>query len=221
MKRTALIVALLLSFGLTMSANDAVLKMAKYTHRIRESVISGGSTCSATAIGPHALLTASHCEQPTDEVQIDEEDDTVKIIKIIRDGNDHTIFLVSDDFKDYAKFGAAISLGDKVRIIGNPHGKLGVYREGVVANIEEAEEGSPFTKSKPETIWFDLNVFEGDSGSAILNDRGEIVGVLSFQVPAPEGDQGKMAGAFSLAFTPKQLAEALKFVPPVTPKESK
>src|SRR5713226_3523673 len=66
----------------------------KAYHHIVQETLANRDSCSATAIGPHALLTATHCELGSDELQIDGL--SAHISKKLRDGNDHTIYIFSD-----------------------------------------------------------------------------------------------------------------------------
>lgn len=218
--KIAPVIALLI-LALTTSAHNAVSRIQKYTHVIQESVITGSDLCSSEAIGKHAILTASHCELPTDKVSIDGNDET-KIYGVIRDGNDHSIYLVGDEFKDVAEFGKTPEVGDDVEMSGNPHGMPNVYRKGYVVKIKEAQTANALAEmfgieSSPEIIYYDMNVFEGDSGAGVFID-GRLVGVMSFELPAPDGDTGKLSGSFGLTFTQAQLDEAKNFVPPAEKK---
>ena len=66
MKVAALVLALLILVSPSTAAQvPTVMQDAhRTTHVISTRTILGGNRCSGTAIGPHALLTASHCEQP-------------------------------------------------------------------------------------------------------------------------------------------------------------
>lgn len=221
MKKAVLILTLLLFCTFSTSSNDSVIKMLKYTHVIEQSTLFGSGLCSATAIGPHALLTASHCEEPTEKIAIDEDDFVIE--GLIRDGSDHTILLVDDTFKDYAKIDKDPTYGDEVEMIGNPHGKRSVYRKGVVAKIEEPDD-NPFAAffgqggPSAKVIYLDLNAFPGDSGAALFNKDQKIVGVLSFTLPSPKESEGKLAGGFGMTFTKDQIEQALKFIPTHKPE---
>ncbi|AHX16132.1 hypothetical protein CH75_04850 [Dyella jiangningensis] len=56
---------------------------------------------------------------------------------------------------------------------------------------------------------YDINAFFGDSGSAIFDMQGRIVGVVSIMVPQVYG-QGymKLMGGLPLAFTKEQWTKA-------------
>jgi len=58
------------------------------------------------------------------------------------------------------------------------------------------------------TLW-DINAFPGDSGSAIFDMHGRVVGVISIIVPQIYGPSYmKLMGSLPLAFTEKQWEAA-------------
>ena len=151
---------------------------------------------------------------------------------MLRDGNDHSIYFVNATFKDYALVSTTdtMDVGDRVFIIGNPGGETAIYREGVVASIRPDEDaphsggllGVLFGIAQMRTITLiDMNIFPGDSGSAIFNDKGQVVGVISVCAIQTQHFDDKektvwtfgLAGALPLAFTPKALLGAQTWKP--------
>jgi hypothetical protein len=176
----AITVALSLSFAAfpTFAKNEIVERAHRTTHVIQMVDVLGAEPmkCSATAIGPHALLTASHCELPTDDIAVDGQPAT--IFGILRDGADHSIYYVDSTFPQWATFADELpSIADRVFLFGNPGSDEDIYREGYVAAIKTGEL-TPFSDSQT-AIYFDLNGFFGDSGAAVFNAKGEIVGIIS------------------------------------------
>ena len=168
----------------------------KAYHHIRQRTAVEGDSCSAAAIGPHALLTATHCELGTDVVNVDGQD--YLIAEKIRDGADHTIFILpAADFKDILRVSERDFVpGERVRGWGWPGGRKDViYKEGIyVGPIPELADlhGGEFA----------YPVFSGDSGGPVIDESGAAITVVSL------GDsQGDMA-VFPLNFTPDQLAVA-------------
>ena len=206
------------AFGsLTPGATSAL----KTTHQIAEATITDhGSTCSATAIGPHAILTASHCEEPTDIIQVDDTD--YKIVGIIRDSFDHTIYLLGGRamFKDVAPTGTGSGqIGDDIFVVGNPGPYTRLFRRGVIAG-KTSSQLSSWLVDNSGAILYDFNGFFGDSGAAIFNDNGEIIGVVSeVSGTARQPDSNEWPIGFKimlgwpLHFTAAQLEQARNFVP--------
>lgn len=156
--------------------------------------------CSGTAIGPHAVLTATHCFEQAAPIKIN--DKLVTVSKRVDDDRDHTIIIVNVTFDYWAPLGATAEQGDKVTIYGNPAGKRDWMRVGIVAGYDQDDFGNALQV-------YDINGFFGDSGSGVFNSRGELVAVIG--VVIFEDSQGvplKLMGAYAFHFTPQQWAEA-------------
>ena len=83
------------------------------------------------------------------------------------DGNDHTLVVIDRPFLKWARMGRKPVQTQRVRIVGTPAGNEDVYREGYVSRVRDDE------------VWLVIPGFGGDSGSALFDDGGRIVGVLS------------------------------------------
>jgi trypsin-like peptidase len=203
----------------TTTAGSADTKIdRKVLHASMHSIIAktkfGGGGCSATAIGAHALLTASHCEEPSDKLYMDMNIDkafgkdavsNAKIEKVLRDDNEHSIYLVSGvTFKYIANVDESNSMepGQRVFMYGNPRFIRDQYREGYFTGFEdiESKDGIPC-----HCLLFDMNTSGGDSGSGMFDMNGNLVAVLSYGNPA------NLTGTFPLRFTEAQLKEAKNF----------
>jgi V8-like Glu-specific endopeptidase len=188
-------------------------KVQPTTYHIRQSVLSGAAFCSATAIGPHALITATHCEQPTDSIDIQGfPDSEVTVVSRIRDEQDHTILLLKGiEFKDFANINETYSLqqGDEVFMFGNPGNWANIFRKGYYAG--RTNEGSPFNK-EPDELLFDINIGHGDSGAALFNSNGDIVALVTGIIPdSDRANALQLSFAFPLGFTPSDLTKAKTF----------
>jgi hypothetical protein len=206
-------------------ASNVYATAYRTTHQIFEStIVESTRACSATAIAPHAILTASHCELPTSALAItlDGSNTVMEIQGIIRDGYDHTIYELSGTFKNYAEFSSArITVGDDIFLFGNPGELEDILRKGYVAKAP-LQDATPFQRlflgPLADQVTYDFNGFFGDSGAAIFNQQGEITGVVS-QINSQS--EPKAAGAvsqnlmlgYTLHFTADQLKHAESFVP--------
>jgi hypothetical protein len=158
------------------------------THSIEMANMSGEDAgCSATAVGPHTLLTASHCLIPSHEIQID--DATAKVISIDFDDNDHLLIQVDHSFNAYTPIVIREFVPNEVvHMWGNPGDSKDVYRVGTFQKVHD---------SFNELL---MPVLPGDSGSGVFDSNGNLIGVVSV------GNGSGQAGVFTLAFTPIQIA---------------
>lgn len=212
-------------------------KAHKTTFKIEQSgVVTGDSSCSATAIGPHALLTDSHCEQPSDTLYVldhfptkkavaqsdegapdskwqiksyygDGPGNTTKatIVKIIRDGGDHSIYLVSGiTFDSYSniELDHTFTMGENVFMIGNPKSLTDIYRQGYYAGLYDG--------FVTKYLVFDMLVDHGDSGASVFDKKtGNIVTTIS-----GKDDEGKVLElSYKFTFTKEQINAAVNFDP--------
>lgn len=66
--------------------------------------INDDTSCSATIIGPHAVLGATHCFEWPYTLKVYGQPVAVK--RVITDGHDHIILVVDRTFPNWAKIGA-------------------------------------------------------------------------------------------------------------------
>jgi S1-C subfamily serine protease len=79
---------------------------------------------------------------------------------------------------------ASLRIGDPVLAVGDPFGYAGSATAGIVSGLGRSIR-SPNGFSVPDAIQTDAAVNRGNSGGALLNDRGELIGV-----PAQIADSG-------------------------------
>lgn len=159
---------------------------------------AGEHQCGGTAVGKHTVLTATHCLTP--KVGIVSMDGTpVQIEVVASDGKDHSLVRVNRVLTRIAKIGAPPQAGDPVFIWGSPHGLGMLLRRGHYSGVLV----EPATKISYHT--YDVEIINGDSGSAVFNSEGKVVGmvsqILSF-VP-----HWRMMINPPFAFTQKQIKE--------------
>lgn len=78
-------------------ADNPVVKAHGSTLHLTIFSSEGNGSCSGTAVGPHAVLTAAHCMEHLEALDINGKE--VRVQKVLRDGSDHAIALVDMDFK--------------------------------------------------------------------------------------------------------------------------
>lgn len=195
----------------TMSAaqlKPAELAARAATHVIAQATISSAYQCSATAIGPHALLTASHCELPTDSLFMDESTDKVKIADRIRDEYDHTIYLLKGvTFEHYSsvRLNDAFAQGEEVFVFGNPGTWENIFRRGYITGT--------CNRFPISQILYSFEDDHGDSGAGVFAADGALITVISRREPDgdPETAGLSLAASFALHFTPADITRAAKF----------
>lgn len=172
----------------------------KVTYTLKAETIADDSKCSATAIGPQAILTASHCELPTNAITLD--DTPAVIVEIIRDEFDHSIYIVKGvSFTTYAVVNQqALKIGDDVFMFGSGDRYDGLLRKGYLAGLFKRLDGVP-------QLTFDMNITAGDSGAGLFNDADELVAVVSTKYTSDDKGFHTM-GAFPLSFTTVQMNKA-------------
>lgn len=154
--------------------------------------------CSATAIGPHKVLTAAHClERGTDGWRLNTRSAT--ILKVDLDGNDHAILTTDLYFSHTAKFGRKPLQGDVVFSYGNPATTPDMLLIGRVAGWVDDYQGFK------DVMLLDRNDWYGCSGAAVFDRNGLIVGVVNALYPWPSKGW-RLSAVFKLAFTAEQLA---------------
>lgn len=205
MKILACVVSLAL-FLLPGFHNKDVIKQA---HAASHVVIIEDAKCSSTAIGPHALLTATHCEDGKRPSFVLADGKREYVEDAIRDKNDHTIFLLDGPmFTTVAGFEKTeLETSDDFFIFGNPGPEFDVYRRGYVCG-----------KRVDDVILLDLNGWHGDSGAAMFNMLGKIAGVISYGYTNMEADgewSQTLMGARPLKFTSDELFRAVGYMPDI------
>jgi hypothetical protein len=183
-------------------------------------------SCTATAIGPHTLLTAGHCDDyHVDKIYLDEtylpfvvtdKATSYQITKKIFDGQDHMLLDIAGVYFPYY-----VTLHSAVRV---PHQEEGFYYWGAPnATMNQYREGyfmgeSPYNESdksndedeQPIRVRGPLYLtagssIPGDSGSAIYSQfDGHLVGIVSISYSET------VFGTFPIQFTKAQIQEALQ-----------
>ena len=96
-----LIRAILLAAFLTLAG---CAHPVRHAHACAVRLTIGEGTCSGTIIGPHSILSATHC---FDGSPVSINDRLVKVLQHIDDGDDHTILIVDQTYRDWAGIGSA------------------------------------------------------------------------------------------------------------------
>lgn len=182
-------------------------KEERASHMIK--MVNGGQ-CTGTAIGPHAILTAEHCDEndSVEEVTLDYATAHQRVARTIKDNRDHIIMLLDGPAFTNIETVKSVSpvLGDGVTIFGNGEG---VYpARPLYGHVVDCNDPSDIDADAGATC-FSFKVIPGDSGSAIYNKRGEVVGLVTYRISR---DPVIYAEGFVLDFTAEEYADASSFV---------
>jgi S1-C subfamily serine protease len=161
--------------------------------------------CSGNFVGERLILTASHCVSAYEE-KYEQDDDSVKIaflmpgevgddgqpvalhqtrlVRIDRDKDLALLIVLQKDFRhQFAKVAEQEpNVWDNVWTMGTPRGLYFSAGNGIVSSAARLLPTSDFNGwfiqiGAPET-WY------GSSGSAVFNDSGEILGIVSMTANA-------------------------------------
>lgn len=164
--------------------------------------------CTGTAVGPHAILTATHCTE--DGYKIISFDLSVKkyhIIGSITDGSDHTIIHV-----DGPAFTNIVTIKERKAVLGETvtsygDGAMDFPQHTYYGKVVEQQNGGDTSEldRRDGINAFSLPVIPGDSGSAIYGTDGDIVALVTYSDTNEEENIHQAVG-FELSFTPEQLA---------------
>lgn len=178
------------------------------------------SFCTSTAVGPHALLTAEHCnprmEQKT--LRIDLSTRKYHILAYAADNRDHIILLLDGPaFLNYSKITtAAPVLGEKVTFYGFGGKDFPSHiRSGSVISCGTFDISD--VDAAQGVVCMKLKAIPGDSGSAIYNSLNQIVALTTYAFDDDDdGNNEEICLGFQLDFPVSTIEQAYTF----TPKET-
>lgn len=185
----------------------------RYSHLITMLSKDGEDVarCTATAIGPHAILTALHCNPRVSfgTIMLDLSPYEYTVIAFSTDGHEHLIMLLDGPaFTYYAKVNTAVPVpGEKVEFFGFPKADYPSHHLVGKALSCDNEDYSDLDRDMKASC-FDIYAIEGDSGSAVWDTKHRIVSVLSYSDP----DDNHAIG-FPLFFSQQAYDMAYTFDP--------
>lgn len=220
----AILLAAVCSFRITHNKPTTyyVTPQESATHMVTY-VSEGGrelGECTATAIGPHALLTASHCadESDTTKIMLDLSTRRYRIKKILTDNRDHDIYLLDGPaFTNTVPYRTRqVKAGEHVYVWGDGEGQYPARRlDGTEKPIFDPSD----VDAAQGEVHFTMPVIPGDSGSAVYADDGAIVAITTYRWD-DDSLLNKLLGIpntstldFEPNFTNAQIAEALAYDP--------
>ena len=143
-----------------------------------------GGNCSGFTIETGLVLTAKHCVEDAKEVRVN--DILVDEIIVSQDRDVAKLKVKTKNFKRIA-FTKSLAIGDKVRMVGNPIGKVGWSFHGEISFL--SQDGMVHTSF--------IGV-PGTSGAGVITDQGKFCGIHTgyYYYTDPTGLETKMSGIF-------------------------
>jgi S1-C subfamily serine protease len=187
---------------------------------------TGTATCSGSIIDARGyILTAGHCIIKDDaDFEVNFQNDPVTDLKadLISVDHKHDLALLKLEHppKDLVVLkvaGGDANIGENVFVIGMPLGYSWYLTHGIVSDYDYIDFEKGERGGDVEVMQVDANINRGNSGGPVLNDRGEIIGVVSFTqfdqilfFPIPSGINSTISNKMIRAF----LAAAEDHIPP-------
>lgn len=160
------------------------------------------------------ILTNYHVVRGFDEVTVTFSDDTQVTAKVIgKDpGNDIALVQTESGLAQLkpAKLGdsSAITVGSLVAAIGNPFGLDGTFTTGVISGVGRTLPSSANGRPIRGLLQTDTAVNPGNSGGALFNLQGEVIGINT-AIENPDGN-GFVGIAYAVPInTPKRFLTEL------------
>ncbi len=144
---------------------------------------SAGSGVVMTADG--YIITNAHVIAGTQQAQVVFQDNTVMEAVLVGTHADYDLAVLKVDGIDLpcAQFASSADLrvGDSVVALGNPLGSRlrGTMTEGIVSAIDRSVDMDGVTMSLIQTT---AALNPGNSGGALINDRGQVVGITTMKM---------------------------------------
>lgn len=206
----ASVLAIVLGFVLVVPKQEKPFTSAqKATHMVIFLDKEGepDSMCTATAIGPHAILTAAHCnkDEIKDTVQLDYSEHKYHLLAYAHDDRDHVVYIL--DGPSFTNFKHVLTrqsafIGESVVIYGCG-GRVYPPVEKTGIRIDSHDPSDIDANNRLDM--FSINVIPGDSGSGVFDNDGNLVAVISYVWG------GDNTAGFELHFSKEQLDAAFSF----------
>ena len=176
------------------SAGEQVLTPQEIYDRCSSSIVyiqarypSGqGSAGSGVILSENGyIITNAHVIAGTQQVQVVFQNNTVKEAVLVGAHADYdlAVLKVEGEHLPCAQFAASSDLrvGDAVMALGNPLGSRlrGTMTEGIVSAIDRSVDMDGVTMSLIQTT---AALNPGNSGGALINDRGQVVGITTMKM---------------------------------------
>lgn len=176
-----------------------------------------GGICSAALIAPNQVLTAAHCVHHVRPISIQwfvdgkvASEQSARIVRMNKKTDLAVLELDGPAKTEPLKFARPedLRVGSEYATIGHPFGLRGGW--GVSLNEDllfNFTKGMVTKINSGKNYLTDMSVSPGNSGGPVLNEKAEIIGVVSAKVAL------RNAGSIGLLVHPGQIQELLKQEP--------
>lgn len=162
-------------------------------------VYSGNSLGSGFAIGENYVITNAHVIANANSITLTnyEGNKYTASLLVIDEDKDIAVLAIKDASFPYLKMAklATVKIGEDIYAIGAPKGMAYTLTKGTVSAKERIVRDEPF-------IQIDAAVNKGNSGGPLLNDAGEVIGMITMKMTDSEG--------IGLAIPTDRIADTLK-----------
>ncbi len=158
----------------------------RYRRRVEQSLGSG------VIVDPSGqIVTNHHVIADADQIQVQLADGRVAEAKVVGRDPDTDLALLRIDLPDLPSIrlgrSDALAVGDIVLAIGNPIGLSQTVTQGIVSATGRAQLGLATFENFIQT---DAPINVGNSGGALINSRGELVGINTAVIAKTLGVEG-------------------------------
>lgn len=145
---------------------------AKFPYKSVYKIGDGFILGTAFAVSKHHILTNNHICSHSDSFIVEDVDGGKFDAEVIKKDEEHDLCLLTTeaDLTPVVLSRVNSKLGDKVTVIGDPLGMFPVIMSGYAGNKDYV------LKIKCRLV--SSSTFPGNSGSPVVNDKNEIVGII-------------------------------------------
>jgi S1-C subfamily serine protease len=163
--------------------NDAIVVVYSYGFDGLKHSQGSGIILNSKGI----VVTNYHIFAGSERIEIKRRDTLIINSGIIGASIEKDILIIKLDESKYPDIPIAeentLKVGQKVYAIGSPFGLENTMSEGIVSGLRELKE---FEERKNEFIQITASASPGSSGGAVLNSRGELIGMIRMGIDIGE-----------------------------------
>jgi S1-C subfamily serine protease len=161
---------------------------------------SGGLGAGVVVNNRGEILTALHVVRGAASIKVSFPDGTDSVATVQSTDTNHDIaVLVPAHLPEVvvpAVLGGGVQVGDDVFAVGHPLGLVDTLTAGVISGLNRSFQG-PDGRTLTGLIQFDAAVNPGNSGGPLLNQQGQVIGIVT-GLANPAGDDDFVGIGFAV-----------------------